>query len=1227
MVLCIEESIVAQLDRTLNTINKDMIMKKGLFSWVLVALLGAASQAQINTFPYILDFEDGLDGWTVVDADGDNNNWYVYSYSGSHSGTHVATSWSYNTSADLMLTPNNWLISPAIELGSDTAYFSWWCRIQSIWAGEHYAVYVSTTGDSVGAFTATAPLYEATMSYDNNNVWKKDSVSLADYVGQTIHIALRHFNCSNQYNLMVDDFTIETVGGCEPITGLAVSDITSTGATVSWNNSETATSAEIVLNGVSIGTFSDPGYTFYDLQPATNYTVLVIPQCDNGSTGAVASITFSTLCEEVTELPHVEDFEGSGVGCWHYSPAEWECLNVELWATSGTHCMHSENGGVLVSPAFALPDDGETYVVSFMARPFSTTFYSYPSHFKVYVSSSAATVFDLADFVEILDTTISTSAHSMIIASLGDYSGQTVTIAIANVGNNDLFMDDFSVRTLALPVVDIEGPAMADVNIATTYAAVLSEGSTTNMSYLWTSTMESAANAAMSINDSLMTITYSALGTDTIKVVAHNDYGEDSALFIVTVRNLNQVTELPYITSFEEGQDTSWTFANGVNGWRLGTNAHSDGERGLYVSCTAYMGDSISTDSNYYNIFQTVSSSYAYRALLLVPGEYAVSFDWRCQGEEGYDFLRAILVPSGVELTANTTNGITASNLPEGFIAIGGELSGSNIWQTTEASLYIAEAGVYQLVFYWRNDGNFGDQPPAAVDNISLGLVTCFRPIDLTLDTATSDSLAFHWTATGMESLWEVGINDSVYGLVDECSFALGGLEANTPYTVKVRAKCDENDLSTALVGTLYTECREITVPYRETFSPALGFRCWTTLDVDGNGETWDIVSSFSGNTLEAPYNMYGATDDWAIMPPVTVPDDADGYKLLWDVRGGNYDADAYYEVLVSPTAGATVASFTDTLFTETYGVEAFANRSVGLDQYAGQTIRIAFRHVNDEDDDGIALDNIEIRQTNIPVIQLAGPTEVYVDEETTYDAILIEGSTNGLTFTWHSVLEAVSSTSALLYITYSAPGIDTITVIAHNSYGADTASLVVTVVDDSDTVVEPTCPAAVIDQAIATDNDITMTFTSTAPRFAVAIMSGGWAEPTTADTITGHSHVFAGLLPNTQYTVGVRALCDNGAVGQWARRSVTTASGTDGIDDASVAGVGLYPNPASDKVTIILPEPCDAPTIEVYTVDGRRVLGTVGTTFAVDHLPQGVYLLRASTPGSVYTARFSVSR
>ncbi len=44
---------------------------------MLVALLGAASQAQISTFPYILDFEDGLDGWTVVDADGDNNNWYT----------------------------------------------------------------------------------------------------------------------------------------------------------------------------------------------------------------------------------------------------------------------------------------------------------------------------------------------------------------------------------------------------------------------------------------------------------------------------------------------------------------------------------------------------------------------------------------------------------------------------------------------------------------------------------------------------------------------------------------------------------------------------------------------------------------------------------------------------------------------------------------------------------------------------------------------------------------------------------------------------------------------------------------------------------------------------------------------------------------------------------------------------------------------------------------------
>ncbi|GHT75108.1 hypothetical protein AGMMS50262_09480 [Bacteroidia bacterium] len=165
------------------------------------------------------DFESSVAGWLVNDADGDANNWGIYTGAAyAHSGSRFAMSYSYNGSA---LTPDNWLISPAITLTDNNTLEYYVSAFNTSYAAEHYGVYISTTNTSLSSFTL---LSEETMTaVSGNNVkgnrdlsgpeyaqgsWKQRTIDLSTYAGQTVYIAFRHFNCSDEYALLLDDISI-----------------------------------------------------------------------------------------------------------------------------------------------------------------------------------------------------------------------------------------------------------------------------------------------------------------------------------------------------------------------------------------------------------------------------------------------------------------------------------------------------------------------------------------------------------------------------------------------------------------------------------------------------------------------------------------------------------------------------------------------------------------------------------------------------------------------------------------------------------------------------------------------------------------------------------------------------------------------------------------------------------------------------------------------------------
>ena len=145
-------------------------------------------------------FEEGLEGWTTIDADGDGYTWGHFSGDGivTHSGYGVAASESFINNLGA-LNPDNWLISPQVQLGGVMTF--WAAGQDPSWAQEHFAVYVSTSNNNVSSFTQ---VMNETVATGNMTQY---TVDLSAYSGNG-YVAIRHFHVSDMFRLNVDDVTL-----------------------------------------------------------------------------------------------------------------------------------------------------------------------------------------------------------------------------------------------------------------------------------------------------------------------------------------------------------------------------------------------------------------------------------------------------------------------------------------------------------------------------------------------------------------------------------------------------------------------------------------------------------------------------------------------------------------------------------------------------------------------------------------------------------------------------------------------------------------------------------------------------------------------------------------------------------------------------------------------------------------------------------------------------------
>ena len=323
------------------------------------------------------NFENGMGSWTTIDADGDTYTWMLGSECG---GTYLVEGASlagsgYNESDDFAVSgsysnvygalyPDNYLVSPRITLGGSISF--WACPQDAGYAAEVFGVAVSTTNNTdASAFTT---IQQWTMSAKSGNRaqgnWHHYTVDLSAFSGQG-YVAIRHFNCTYQFMLDVDDITISepgvgtswntinnatnpqaltgltpetlyevqvqsvcggqdgssewayttftTLPSCVAPARLTISNITTNSAVVNWTGS--ASSYNLKVNDQVYNNVTSP-YTLSGLTPNTEYTVEVQSVCSATSTSTWSTVIFWTTCEAFN-LPYSYNFDDANeLNCW-----------------------------------------------------------------------------------------------------------------------------------------------------------------------------------------------------------------------------------------------------------------------------------------------------------------------------------------------------------------------------------------------------------------------------------------------------------------------------------------------------------------------------------------------------------------------------------------------------------------------------------------------------------------------------------------------------------------------------------------------------------------------------------------------------------------------------------------------------------------------------------------------------------------------------------------------
>lgn len=775
------------------------------------------------------------------------------------------------------------------------------------------------------------------------------------------------------------------------------------------------------------------------LNPATSYSLQLQTLCGSDTSYRWRSIEFFTGCGAVRYLPWGTEFTSLPYSdCWEMPyQSNTEDFNRRWRHTStSTHVWSASASGFYNSwlklPVVYLPDaDGTTLRWDYRSSQ-ATGGVCPHVELRVAPCNADGEVANDAEWVTLTTLTGKYTDYKTFYANLDVWRGQRVRVAFVRTGEymGTAYIDNVSLYQQQMPVFEWEVPTKAFTGDTTLLTAHLLAGVDSNLTWIWHSSLLDTTWVDNNLNFqfSVFNFNYTAGGWDTITLVVSNAYGADTATAVVDVLNCGTIATFPWIDDFTHSSDC-WN----ISGWTKSNSVAAYDEDGNY--------------RQYNNVYYSNNTgNYMLTQPMAIPATGAEHLALWVQAD-GPLMVRVSTAADSLD-TAYFTD--TLLTVPD-------NANRKEIWwRTANLSAYAGQTvrfGFFRLA---------GTQPFLSAVRVDYDTLPVLSLLSAPSKTRTDSTIVcsaelLRGDTTGLSYSWHSSLLDSTIVTIDPIvtiTYTVGGVD-----TITIIAS-NAYGSDTAMCAVQVADCNPITsLPWHDGFED--GTDCWYRTQNRAYNQWFSTYSNYPYNNCVASQCNFSesdtvAVDAWLVSRAIDIPaDTALDVRLFWNVSlsMANNQTNVYRIMVTTAADFADTTAYTvlycDTAPLPTTNTNGMAQRSVSLADYAGQTVHLAFRNQPVvRRATALVIDNVEVRATAIPRLTVAADEWTYYYGDTaTFVATLVEGSDSGLVYTWHStLLDTTIVGDTLLRLCYGlTSGIDTVTVVATNAYGSDTASVEVT--------------------------------------------------------------------------------------------------------------------------------------------------------------------------------------
>lgn len=986
-------------------------MKKIFTLFFALLAIAFSVKAQVPVFSE--NFDAGMPaGWTQIDANNDAMGWehssnpasyFVsgtdLSGSGHNSSTGFVLSGSYSNVTNQAITPDNWLISPAITLTSNSDLSFYVCAQDASYASEHYGVYITTgSGTTTSEFTL---LFEETMDANGGSrvqgTWGHKTYSLANYTGQTVHIAFRHFNCNDMFVLNLDDVEvlaqptdptiIATPTAVDFGTALLGNSKDATVAVTTYNltagvTATTAAPFAVSADGTTYGTtatLAAAGGTLY-----LKYTPTAVGT-DNGtltlsSTGATnVTIPLTGAAIECNgTIPYSYDFSDATANlCWTVVDANNDGYTFEFntddgWA-SVRYNTSLDMDDWLISPYFALTG-GQTGSVDY--RSGSSSWFEKLQIFAIGATDTVA----LTPVIEAHNTTFET-VYFDLSSLTGNY--QLAIHGISDADQLRLYVTNVNIYNgapTANMTTDVTSLSFGQVAVGSTSAAQEVVLTTVNMNEAIT--LATAAPFEISLDGTTFAATQTIPANSTMVVddtiyvrFAPTAVGAAAQNLTITATSQNATVALdgtgftcstistfPFTETFTEASTTApcWDIVDHNN----------DGSTFIMNTGAGQVVYQYSSTNN--------ADEYLISPEMTLTSSLYGHVDYACASSSYPEKFSIYVIPQNgtIENAVNIVPTVTVTNTSfetQNFAlaAYANQTIRIAIKAESDADMYLL--GFANFVIEEVPAASLTVDPTSMTFSAIAGTPSAAQAANVTAYSLTSN-ITVSTTAP-----FEVSTNGTSFNTT--ATIPAGDFVNQVLYVRYNTSAAGTNNGTVTLTSGSLTATINVSgsamdcsqgqnLPFYEDFETELS-ACWIILDEDGDGYSWTNygMEAYEGDGCisSASYiNDIGALepDNWLITPALSIPSQGANLTFYVVAQDASYAAE-HYGVYVS-TSGTAPSNFT-LLYEEDLDADGgpraqgtWKQKHVNL-PYGGQTIHIAIRHFNVTDMFYMNIDNLSV--------------------------------------------------------------------------------------------------------------------------------------------------------------------------------------------------------------------------------------------------------------------------